>query len=266
MPTDDEWCELSTTEDVSLSVAPDGVAVLELRRPPNNFFDTPLVRRIADALELADADDRCRVVLLRSQGKHFCAGAALGGDREAGREQDGRHVYDEAARIFRCTTPVVAAIQGAAIGGGLGLAMAADFRIAGTGARLAANFAALGFHHGFALSETLPHAIGRHQATRILLEARRLSGDDAAAIGLVDAVVPDDQLAAAAHAFAARIATNAPLAVISIRATMRSDLAGRAVAAMRHERAEQDRLSQTVDFGEGVAAMAQRRPPHFTGR
>jgi 2-(1,2-epoxy-1,2-dihydrophenyl)acetyl-CoA isomerase len=255
-----------TEDDLHLLVGTDGVATLEMRRPPNNFFDVPLLGRIADALESIDDNDQCRVVVLCSLGRHFCAGAALGQGRDAGLEPDGRHVYDEAARIFRCRTPIVAAIQGAAVGGGLGLAMAADFRVAADSARLAANFAALGFHHGFALTETLPIAIGRQQASRVLLEARRLSGVEAGQIGMVDVVVPETELRRAAHELAARVAANAPLAIRSIRETMRGDLPARAVAAMIRERHEQEILSVTNDFAEGVAAMAARRPARFQGR
>jgi 2-(1,2-epoxy-1,2-dihydrophenyl)acetyl-CoA isomerase len=258
--------ELMATANVSLSVEGDGVAVLELRRPPNNFLSPALVAEIAEALELADADDRCRAVVLCSQGKHFCAGAVLGGNGSAPRGPGGRHLYDEALRIFACQTPIVAAIQGAATGGGLGLALAADLRIAGEGARLWANFAVLGFHHGFGLSATLPVAVGAHQATRILMEARRLSGADAARIGLVDAVVADADLRHEALTWAGRLAANAPLAIGSIRRTMRGDLYHRVEEAMRHERMEQERLAATADFAEGVAAMAERRSPHFTGR
>ena len=141
--------------------------------------------------------------------------SAVSGD--AGKESDGGHVYDEAARIFRCRTPIVAALQGAVIGGGLGLAVAADFRVASPSTRLAANFAALGFHHGFALSVTLPRVVGVHQATRILLEARRMTGAEAADIGLVDELVAEEDLAEASCAMAAGIAAQAPLAVRSIR-------------------------------------------------
>jgi 2-(1,2-epoxy-1,2-dihydrophenyl)acetyl-CoA isomerase len=263
--TNEGMTSLTTNDDIVLGVHDDGVAVLQMCRPPNNFFDTTLLGRVADALEFVDDDDRCRVVVLGSQGRHFCAGAALGQGRDAGREPDGRHLYEEAARIFRCRTPIVAAVQGAAIGGGLGLAMAADFRVAAESARLAANFAALGFHHGFALTETLPRAIGTQQATRVLLEARRLTGAEAAQIGMVDAVVPNDELMDATHELAARIAANAPLAIRSIRETMRGDLADRAVTAMVRERREQERLSATNDFAEGVVAMAARRPPLFRG-
>ncbi len=137
--------------------------------------------------------------------------------------------------------------------------------IAAPEARFSANFARLGFHHGFGLSVTLPAAVGGQRAAELLYTGRRITGDDAGAIGLVDRVVPLDELTLDAHDFAAEIAGSAPLAVQSIRATLRGDLADRIAAATDHELLEQERLRRTADFREGTSAMSERRPPQFTG-
>ena len=168
--------------------------------------------------------------------------------------------------MFEASKPVVAAVQGAAIGGGLGLACSADFRVACPEARFAANFARLGFHHGFGLTVTLPAIVGQQQSMVLLYTGRRIGGEQAASIGLCDLLAPADRVRAEAHALAAEIAVSAPLAVRSIRATMRGDLAGRIRAATDREAAEQDRLRGTADFSEGVRAMAERRPPRFEER
>jgi enoyl-CoA hydratase/carnithine racemase len=160
----------------------------------------------------------------------------------------------------------VAAIQGAAIGGGLGVACSADFRVAAPEARFAANFAQLGFHQGFALTATLPPIIGQQRSWEMLYTGRRVSGEEAAAIGLCDRLAASGELAAAAHAFAAEIAAAGPLAVASIRETMRGDLAERVRAATVREATEQAKLLSTSDFAEGVRATAERRPPRFEGR
>ena len=251
--------------EIGIDITDDHVATVEIRRPPNNFFSLGMLAALADALDdLADEDD-VRAVVLCSQGKHFCAGADFS-DRPAPSETRTRHIYDEAARLFRQPLPIVAAIQGAAIGGGLGLAMAADFRIAAPAARMSANFARLGFHQGFALSVTLPRVLGQQAAQEVLFTGKRYSGEDARRLGLVDRLVPRDELRSAAHAMAAEIAQSAPLAVLSIRETLRQGLAEEAVSAMARERSEQERLQLTDDWIEGTRAMAQRRPPRFTGR
>ena len=240
----------------------DHVATVRLRRPPNNFFSVAMIRELADALEAVDADDDARVVVLAADGKHFCAGA----DFAAPRTDSTGELYREATRLFTTRKPIVAAIQGAAVGGGLGLALAADFRIGAPEARLSANFARLGFHQGFGLSVTLPRLVGNQRAAELLYTGRRVGGDEAARIGLLDDVVPLSVLHESARGLAAEIAGSAPLAVESIRATLRAGLADEIRSATAHEATEQGRLRGTDDFREGTAAMAERRPPVFRRR
>lgn len=252
--------------DVEVSIDDERVATARIRRPPNNFFDLALIDSLVAAFGDLDGDDGCRAIVLCAEGRHFCAGADFSADaRSATPEGSGRHLYDAAVDLFATATPVVAAVQGAAVGGGLGLACMPDFRIAAPEARFSANFARLGFHHGFGLSATLPRLVGEQKALELLYTGRRIGGEEAAAIGLADRVVPLDRLHDAAHSLAAEIAASAPLAIRSIRETMRGDLAERVRAATDRERAEQDRLRRTADWQEGVAAMAARRTPNFTG-
>lgn len=251
------------------------VAVIEIRRPPLNFFDIALIQEIAGALEALDDDNGCRAVVLASQGKAFCAGANFGdGSRLSG---DGRrpdeppkgmatHLYVEAVRIFRTKKPIVAAVHGAAIGGGLGLAMVADFRVTCPEARFAANFTRLGFHPGFGLTTTLTEAIGKTNAALMFYTSRRVSGEEAHKMGLASVLVPQAEVRPAAIALATEIAENSPLGLIATRATMRAGLADRVRAATDHELKEQDILRKTEDFKEGVKATAERRLPNFVGR
>ena len=249
--------------DIGVELGTDHVATVEIRRPPNNFFDADLIAGLADALDDLAAGPT-RAVVLCSAGRHFCAGADFGPG--GGGEGDARRLYAEAVRLFRQPLPVVAAVQGAAVGGGLGLALAADFRVAAPEARFTANFARLGFHQGFGLSVTLPRVVGAQTATELLLTGRRIGGEEAHGLGLADRLVPAADLRAEAHALAADMAASAPLAVRAIRATLRDGLADEVAAAVDHERAEQDRLMRTEDFREGVAAVSERRPGRFTGR
>ena len=183
----------------TVDIDSDHVAVVELITPPNNFFSLELIGGVADALQALDADDHCRAILLCADGKHFCAGADFSADASGYTTEE---LYAAAARIVDNTKPVVAAIQGAAIGGGLGLALTADFRFAAPEARFSANFARLGFHHGFGLSVTLPRLVGPQSAAELLYTGRRVKGGEAAALGLADRVVPLNELRAQARSFA----------------------------------------------------------------
>lgn len=250
----------------------DHVALVEIRRPPNNYFDVALIKEIATAFEELDADPDCRALVLAAQGKSFCAGANFGGDDSGGGEllsgprPGAAHLYIEGNRLFRTKKPIVAAIHGAAVGGGLGLAMVADFRVTCPEARFCANFTRLGFHPGFGLTVTLPEVIGQTKAAMLFYTSRRVPGDEAHAMGLADLLVPQDQVRAAALSFAAEIAENSPLGLIATRTTLRGDLADRVRAATEHELAEQTRLRKTDDFKEGVKAMGERRVPIFRSR
>jgi 2-(1,2-epoxy-1,2-dihydrophenyl)acetyl-CoA isomerase len=242
----------------------DGVATVELCRPPNNFFDLAMIRRIADLYTHLATSTDARVIVLCAQGKHFCAGADFSGERSTGGGP--QQLYAEAIRLFEAPLPVVAAVQGAAIGGGLGLACSADFRVAGPDARFSANFAQLGFHHGFALSATLPRIVGQQHALDLLYSGRRIHADEAATMGLCDqlAASAEDMQTAAAD-LAAQIAGSAPLAVRSIRATMRAQLLADVRVAVEREATEQAQLQTTKDWAEGVRASMERRQPVFRG-
>jgi len=259
----EEWKSFG---DAHASLGDEHVALLEIRRPPNNFFSQKLIAELADAMEALDAEPACRAVVLASQGRHFCAGADFSGGDRVEFDGKGRHLYDEAVRLFSTRTPVVAAIQGAAVGGGLGLALMPDFRVAAPEARFSANFARLGFHQGFGLSVTLPRLVGQQAAMELLYTGRRVKGDEAHALGLCDRLVPPERLRDEAFDLAREIATSAPLAVDSIRETLRGDLPSSIRAATDREKAEQDRLQKTEDWKEGTRAMAERRKPAFRGR
>ena len=177
----------------------------------------------------------------------------------------GRHLYKEAIRLWRTGKPIVAAVQGAAVGAGLGLAVMADFRVACPEARFSANFTRMGFHPGFGLTATLPRLIGAQQAAFVFYTGRRFTGEDAKAIGLVDQLVPQERLIETATALATEIAEAGPLAIVSTRETLRRGLADAVQAATEREYQEQTWLRQTDDFREGTKAMAERRRPDFKG-
>ena len=259
-----------------ISVTQSGhVATVEIQRPPHNFFDHSLIEQVADAFDGLDEDPNCRAIVLAAQGKSFCAGANFGsgqpGDEGSSDfSEEGFHdttgkLYREAARLYGNKKPVVGAIQGAAIGGGLGLSLVPDFRVASPQARFGANFVKLGIHQGFGISVTLPRRIGQQAANMMLYTGRRLNGEQALEIGLVDILVEPEDLRARANELAQEIAENAPLAMVSVRATMRAGLAEAVAEATEHELAEQEWLRATQDAAEGIRAVAERRPGNFVG-
>ena len=249
------------------------VALVEIRRPPHNFFDIPLIKEIADAFESFDEDVNIRAIVLAAQGKAFCAGANFGDGSTL--DGQGRRpnepgpgvapLYVEGNRLFRTKKPIVAAVHGAAVGGGLGLAMVADFRVACPETRFCANFTRLGFHPGFGLTVTLPAVVGQTKAALMFYTSRRVTGEEAHAMGLADVLVPQQQVRDAAINLASEISENSPLGLVATRMTLRGDIADRVRKATDHELEEQTRLRKTEDFKEGVKAVFERRIPNFGG-
>jgi enoyl-CoA hydratase/carnithine racemase len=248
----------------------DHVAELVFSYPPHNHATVALLRGLADALAALDDEPECRAVVLASDGKAFCAGADLAGGAGGGVGGSSpdplREFYDQALRLFSSRKPIVAAIQGAAIGAGLGLAVAADFRIASPEARFSANFTKLGYHPGFALTDTLPRLVGPQRAALMLLTSRRFKAEEVLPWGLIDEIVPADALRASARRLAEEIAENAPLALLATRKTLRADQLAAATAAILREHAEQALLRDTEDYAEGIRSVGERRAGRFVGR
>jgi enoyl-CoA hydratase/carnithine racemase len=239
------------------------VGTVELHRPPNNFLNISVLRDVVAALTELDREPDCRAIVLRAAGKHFCAGRDFTAPRLPG--DDPGDIYAEAGRLNDLDTPWIAAVQGAAIGAGFGLALCADFRICSPRAYFTANFVQLGLHAGFGMTVTLPRVVGLQKATELLYSSRKVSGAEAHTLGLVDQLVDEDSLQRQALAFAASFAAAPPLAVRAMRATMRSGLAEQFRAATRHEVQEQARLTGTADYREAAAAARERRPGRYTG-
>jgi enoyl-CoA hydratase/carnithine racemase len=253
--------------DVSVDL--DGhIALVEIHRPPHNYFDADLIQNIADAFEAMDNEHECRVIVLASEGKSFCAGANFHARSPRNEEVAGTtsRLYQNAVRLFACSKPIVAVIQGAAIGGGFGLSLVADFRVVSPDSRFGANFVKLGIHPGFGLTYTLPRVIGIQKASLLFYTGRRITGEQALEWGLADMVASPEQLREEAVKLAKEIAECAPLAVQSTRATMRRGIVEAVKAQTDHEHAEQGRLFLTEDHNEGVRAVSERRAGNFKGR
>jgi enoyl-CoA hydratase/carnithine racemase len=244
------------------------LAIVEIHRPPHNYASIQLMRELADALENIDRDPDMRCCVLTAEGKSFCAGADFSTATDIAQpgNEGTRQLYVEAVRLFSTKKPIIALVQGAAIGAGLGLALVADFRIASPEARFSANFVKLGFHPGFGITHTLPRLIGEQKALLMCLTGRRIKAQQALEWQLVDEVVPIDQLRQAGLSLAREIAENAPLALLATRKTLRGDLAAAVKAHTDLESVEQAILRKTEDFAEGVRAVRERRAGQFFGR
>jgi enoyl-CoA hydratase/carnithine racemase len=254
-----------------VTVAVDGpVAVVTLRRPPHNLLTEPALGRVADALHGLGGEVRAAVVA--AEGRSFCAGADFRAgdapdptDRSDFERRTGAF-YAQAARVFDSPVPTIAAVHGAAIGAGFGLALACDLRVVGRRGWFQVNFVRLGIHPGFALSVTLPRAVGPGRASDLFLTGRRIGAEEAMEFGIAEHLADEGGELDAALALARQVGAAAPLAVRSTRATLRRGLVDDARAAMAHELAEQVALAGSADAVEGVAAVLEGREPTFEGR
>ena len=248
------------------------VGLVIMDRPPHNFLNFEQIHGIADALGELEANMDIRCAVLAADGRSFCAGADFAGDGVGGGEDEvvggdaTLALYQGSGRLFDVSLPIVGAIHGPAVGGGLGLAMVPDIRVTCPDARFSANFAALGIHQGFGMSVTLPALLGPSRAAQVLYSAKRYKGEEAVEIGLADECVPTGSVRDRAIEIAREIAANAPLALRSIKSTLRLGLGDRVREITQREAAEQKRLSGTSDAKEGIASVAERRPGNFTGR
>jgi len=242
------------------------VGVVELDAPPHNYFSLNMLKAINACLENFENDQKVRSVILCANGRSFCAGADLNSGES---KQKRRHkseinpLYQEAYKLFVFPKPIVAALEGSAIGGGLGLALTADFRVSCKEAKFAASFTRLGFHPGFGLSYTLPKLVGNQQASLLFYTGRIIRGDEAKSMGLVDILVDRAHVKTEAMALASEIAISSPRAVQSIRQTMRRELGDEVFLAMKRESRVQAIQFASKDIEEGVKAMSERRLPVF---
>lgn len=242
------------------------VGIVEINKPPHNFFDVELIAAIADSWESFEINPKVRSIVLCANGKSFCAGADFSQRRNIEKKRSPRQlnpIYQEALRLFACTKPVVAALEGSAIGGGLGVALTADFRIACEEARFSANFNRLGFHPGFALSYTLPKLIGHQKAAWMFYTGARINGQKALELGLVDELVSGDQVREKAIHLACEIAISSPRAVQTTRATISGDRLNQIRLAVVRESEVQAGQMTSEDLIEGVKAVKERRNPNF---
>jgi enoyl-CoA hydratase/carnithine racemase len=252
----------------------DGVAEITLNRPENRNSMTPdVLAGLADGVARAKGDAGVRCVIVTGRGKSFCAGADFKARAEADASapyvaphERSYNTYAPFLSLLDLEVPTIAAMNGHAIGGGLGLAIVCDLRVAATDAKYGANFVRLGLHPGMANTYILPRLMGVPNAVELLLTGRLVDGAEAARRGLAHYAVAPEQVLAKARELAREIATAAPLAVRWTKRSIYQGIAWDPKAAARHEGLVQSRTMETEDFREGTKALLEKREPRFRGR
>jgi 2-(1,2-epoxy-1,2-dihydrophenyl)acetyl-CoA isomerase len=244
----------------------DRVRVVTINRPDvRNAIDIPTRLALAEMLERAGADDRVRAIVLTGAGPAFCSGGDI-----ATMARQPRHLTlpraEAAQRVIRAIwgapKPVIAAVEGAAFGAGMALALACDRVVAGSDARFAATFAKVGLAGDMGIFASLPARVGPAKAKQLLMLPDPVVGDEALAIGLVDRLVEPGSAREAALSDASRLAEMAPAALAVVKEFFSGEARHpHAVLAMEVDR--QADLFDTDDFAEGVAAFHERRAPRF---
>lgn len=245
-----------------------GTALVRLNRPAQlNALSGDLLEQLAAALEELDRDDGVRAVVVTGGERAFAAGVDIGELAAAGAIDMllGSRV-GQLDRIRRVTKPLIAAVNGWALGGGCELAMALDLIVAGEGARFGQPEVNLGVIPGAGGTQRLPRAIGKSKAMAMVLTGEPMTAAEAERAGLVARVVPDELVVDDALALAAQIAAKAPLAVRIAKEAVNAAFEMPLDDGLAHERRLFYLLFASEDKREGMAAFLEKRPPHFTGR
>lgn len=248
----------------------DAVQTLTLNRPEKlNAIDIPLLDRLIDALEAAKNDPKVRALVLAGEGNSFCAGADIGQmvDRTpADWEQIVDHYLDPIRIISSCGKPVIARCHGNVFGGGLGLAMACDFRVANESARFCTPFVKLALAGcDMSAGYFLPRLVGLGRATDMMMTGRVVQASEALAIGLVSQSVAESELDASVAKLATRLAAGAPKTTAFTKNAIRKSLDRDMEAEFDYEIFAQVQCLQSADHREGVAAFRENRKPVFRG-
>lgn len=246
------------------------VGVITLARPDNRNSMTPeLLDAFALASAAAKADGDARAVVIVGEGSCFSAGADFKATLQVGEGMPHERsfgMYRPFLSVLEIEVPVIGALQGHAVGGGFGLALVCDIRIANESAKYGANFAKVGLHSGMAISYLLPRLVGVSRAAELLFTGKLVRGHEAAAIGLVSEALAGEAVLARAMEMAGEIAANAPLAVKSMKRALYRGLEWDPRTAAELEAPIQAATVATEDAKEGMAALLEKRPPEFQGR
>lgn len=263
------------SEGAVLYTCTDGVAEVTLNRPENrNSMTEDVFLGLQAAFERIHADASLRCVIITGRGRSFCAGADFKSGVQRGGEgtealaphERSMAMYEPFLGVLEIEVPVIAAMQGHAVGGGLGLAIVCDLRVANEEARYGANFTRLGLHPGMATTYILPRLVGLPRAAEWLFTGRLMSGAEAAEAGLANYACPGDAVLEKARELAREIASAAPLAVRWTKKSLYRGIDWDPRTAAEFEAHAQSRTLETADAKEGIRALLEKRDPVFEGR
>ncbi|MFN8518126.1 MAG: enoyl-CoA hydratase-related protein [Chloroflexota bacterium] len=250
----------------------DAVATLVIDRPAkHNTFTVTMAGQLTEHCARLGRDDAVRAVVIRAMGdRAFCAGSDIGLLDDLGGPWQGRdraaHGRDYIAPLLALRLPIVAAIRGYCLGGGLEIALASDIRVAGEGASFGAPEVRLGWHAGSGNTTILPRLIGYGNAARWILTGDRFDAAEALRVGLVQEVVADDAVEAHALGIARRIAANPPIAVQAAKSLIRRSQGTTVEQGLAWENDLYTLCMTTEDAREGIAAFVGKREPRYRGR
>lgn len=250
------------------------VGILTLDRPDQRNSMTPeLLDEFAATSARVRADTGARCIVVTGSGAYFSVGADLrstlqrtGADGDRAPHERSFGMYEPFLSLLDIAVPVIGALNGHAIGGGFGLALACDLRIGALDAKYGGNFVRLGIAPGMAISYLLPRLIGAARASELLLTGRLVDGHEAERLGILNRAVPSADVLSEAMALAREIAAAAPLAVRATKHAIRRGLELAVREAAEYEAYAQAETLATDDAREGIAAQLEKRPPRFTGR
>lgn len=250
----------------------DAIGMITLDRPDNRNSMTPeLLGAFSEASAAARADDSARCIVITGTGSCFSAGADFRSMVQlpgAGPlpHQRSLAMYQPFLSVLDIEVPVIAALNGHAVGGGFGLALVCDLRIAARQARYGANFVRLGLHPGMAITYLLPRLVGAAAAAELLFTGRLVDGEEAGRLGIASRVVDATEVLPVAMQLARDIAANAPLAVRLTKRTLRRGLESELRDAALHEALVQAETLESEDAAHGIDALLRKQTPVFSGR